>query len=439
MVPSRVSCCHPACEVYESMKDAFGSAEIRRRVPAAAGRGNVLGMVFLFVATAFISPLLTVFLSLLVFTGTPTEKMAVACAFGIGFSAALVAHGIVYNHPVDMTRWMVECRYYDGRSLLSIGTSLNEDHNGLLVWNLLCWITGNIGDLRLLQSLAAFFGYGLIAWLMMDKCADESTDAWAFLPLMLFIFLAIPTQPLIGNVRSALGCVICAVAICKRGSYEFKESLPSLILIIVACLIHSSMLLVLVLFLVQPVLERNPVRNSIICAAAVAAVISVASLLLESHVFDGVPIIAGVLEKASFYTTGTEWDQEQAGNLLSNLSHVLSLLLLGLLVLRIYATKQHDERIAFGLVLTSCVIAMELTLVNVGNRLKYIPILLESTYLLNNRGRGIAINSRWPILADFVLILLAIVIWLISMSSFIPSFNYVEVMKTAVFYPLSFL
>ena len=73
--------------------------------------------------------------------------MAVVCAFGIGFSAALAAHGIVYNHSVDMTRWMVECRYYDGRSILSIGTSLNEDHNGLLVWNLLCWITGNIGNL----------------------------------------------------------------------------------------------------------------------------------------------------------------------------------------------------------------------------------------------------------------------------------------------------
>ena len=32
--------------------------------------------------------------------------------------------------------------------------------------------------------------------------------------------------------------------------------------------------------------------------------------------------------------------------------------------------------------------------------------------------------------------LLAIAVWLISMASFIPSFNYVEVMKSAVFYPL---
>ena len=68
------------------------------------GQGNALGMVSLFAIGAFISPLLTVFLSLLVFTGTPTKKMAVACAFGIGFSAALAAHGIVYNHSVDMTR-----------------------------------------------------------------------------------------------------------------------------------------------------------------------------------------------------------------------------------------------------------------------------------------------------------------------------------------------
>ena len=409
-----------------------------RRTLSIAERENALGMVFLFCACASVSPLLTVFLSLLVFTGTPTKKMAIACALGIGFSAALVAHGIVYNHSVDMTRWMVECRYYDGRSILSIGNSLNEDHDGLLAWNLLCWIIGNVGDLRLLQSLAAFFGYGLIAWLMMDKCAEESTDAWAFLPLMLFIFFAVPTQPLIGNVRSALGCVICAVAICKRQSYGFRESLPSFVLIIVACLIHSSMLLVLVLFLFQPILERNPVRNSIICVTAVVALVSAASVLLASHLFDGVPVITVVLKKASFYTTGTEWDQEQAGNLLSNLSHVFSLLLLGILLLRIYATRQRDGRTALVLVLTMCVIAMEFTFVNVGNRLKFIPILIGSTYLLNNKGRGLAVDSRWPILADAVLMLLAIVVWLISMASFIPSFNYAEVMKNAVFYPLSF-
>lgn len=415
---------------------SISSGGMPQRTLSMAGRGNALGMVFFLGVCAIVSPLLAVFLSLLVFTGTPTKKMAVACALGVGFSAALVAHGIVYNHPVDMTRWMVECRYYDGRNILSIGTSLNEDHNGLLVWNFLCWVTGNIGDLRLLQSLAAFFGYGLIAWLMMDRCAEETTDAWAFLPLMVFIFFAVPAQPLIGNVRSSLGCVICSVAICKRRSYVFRDSLPSLALIIVACLIHNSMLLVLVLFLVQPILERNPVRNSIICVVAVVTMISVASVLLASHLFDGVPVITSVLKKASFYTIGTEWDQEQADNLLSNLSHVFSLLLLGVLLLRIYATRQRDGRTALVLVLTMCVIAMELTLVNVGNRLKFIPILIGSTYLLNNKGRGLAVDSRWPILADAVLMLLAMAVWLISMASFIPSFNYVEVMKSAVFYPL---
>ena len=158
----------------------ISSGGMPQRTLSMAGRGNALGMVFFLGVCAIVSPLLAVFLSLLVFTGAPTKKMAVACALGVGFSAALVAHGIVYNHPVDMTRWMVECAYYDGRNILSIGTSLNEDHNGLLVWNFLCWVTGNIGDLRLLQSLAAFFGYGLIAWLMMDRCAEETTDAWAF-------------------------------------------------------------------------------------------------------------------------------------------------------------------------------------------------------------------------------------------------------------------
>ena len=73
--------------------------------------------------------------------GPLQRRWRLPAPLGLGFSAALVAHGIVYNHPVDMTRWMVECGYYDGRNILSIGTSLNEDHNGLLVWNFLCWVT----------------------------------------------------------------------------------------------------------------------------------------------------------------------------------------------------------------------------------------------------------------------------------------------------------
>lgn len=99
---------------------SISSGGMPQRALTMAGRGNALGMVFFLGVCAIVSPLLAVFLSLLVFTGAPTKKMAVACALGVGFSAALVAHGIVYNHPVDMTRWMVECRYYDGRNILSI-------------------------------------------------------------------------------------------------------------------------------------------------------------------------------------------------------------------------------------------------------------------------------------------------------------------------------
>lgn len=396
---------------------------------------NLFGVGILLAVTAFISPLFCVLLSLVLFSGNRTRRMAVAASAGIALAAALSAHGIEYKHTVDMTRWMAECQYYDGKGIFSIFTSLNEDHQGLWIWNLACWVTGNVGDLHLLQSIAAFVGYGLMSWLMLDKAAEEQTSLWALFPALLLVFFVVPTQPIVGNVRSAVGCIMCSVAFCVRKGYGLRESISGFVLIVLACLIHNSMVIPLAVYLLQPLIVRAPVKSSIVVALCVLALVGGSSALLSSGIFNGVPAVTEVLRKASFYTTGTEWDQEQSASLLANVSHMLCILFLALLYFRVLATKQGGDRAAVVLAMTLCVLAMELTLVNVGNRLQYIPFLLGATLLLSNKGRNAAASEKWPLLADVVLLLLSLGICLISMSSFIPSFNYQEVMKCMIFFP----
>ena len=78
---------------------------------------------------------------------------------------------------------------------------------------------------------------------------------------------------------------------------------------------------------------------------------------------------------------------------------------------------------------------MEVTLVNVGNRLMDIPLLIGSTLCLSNEERKRLSEKRWPLLLDLGLFVLALLVCLIAFSDFIPSFNYAEVAKYAVFYP----
>lgn len=397
--------------------------------------GNAFGIAFFLATTAFVSPLLALCLSTILFAGCPSRKMAVSCAFGIALSMSLVVSGIEYRHPVDMTRWMAECQFYTGKSVLSVLSSSNSDHDGLIVWNVWCWLVGNSGSLALLQVSGAFVGFGLTSWVVMDACARERTDAAAFLALFIFVVLAVHMQAIVAYMRSTLGCILCATAFYIRRSYGIRDSIPSLLLILLACGIHTSMVVAFALLILQPFIAKNPKSGALICALALAAVASAATILITSHVLDGLPLVGDAIKKASIYTEGTGWDQQQAKDSLAVAGHALSMVLLGMLLLRTFLTSQDDYRFPVMLVMGFCVFAMEATLVNVGNRLIYIPLIIGSTLCLNNEERKALSKLRWPLLLDFCLFIVSALVCLIALRNFIPSFNYIGVAKYAVFYP----
>lgn len=404
------------------------------RLGLSDGGGNPLGFAILLAVIAFVSPLLALCLSTVLFAGKPSRKMAMSCAFGIAISMALVVSGIEYRHPVDMTRWMAECQFYTGKSFLTVLSSSNADHDGLIVWNVWCWLVGNSGNLSL-QVSGSFVGFGLTSWVVMDACARERTDTTAFLTLFIFVVLAVHMQAIVAYMRSTLGCILCATAFYIRRSYGVKDSIPSFILILLACGIHTSMVVALALFILQPLIAKNPKSGALICAFALAVVASAATFLITSHTLDGLPLIGDAIRKASVYTEGTGWDQQQAKDSLAVTGHVLSMVLLGMLLLRTFLTSQDDYRFPVMLVMSFCVFAMEATLVNVGNRLIYIPLLIGSTLCLNNEERKALSRQRWPLLLDLSLFVVATLVCLIALRNFIPSFNYIGVAKYAIFYP----
>lgn len=383
----------------------------------------------------FVSPIAGLVLSVVVFLGETSRCNAVACAFTFGIAMAFISYGIEYNHAVDMTRWMAECAYYAGRPIESIFTSMNQDHASLLVWNVWCWVVGNIGDLKLLQASAAFFGYGMLAWLFMDACASEGTPRFAFITVFALVLLAVPMQTIVGNVRSTLASVLCCIAFYIRAQGGSKHIVVSLSIIIVACLIHKSMVLALGIWLLLPAISTNPKKMALVFGIGVYVVIGASNLIISTGVFSGLPFLEEALSLADFYTEGTEWDQAQADSLFQIINHAIRIAMLLLLLIRISVTGQKTELWSIALVGTCGVLAMEMMLVNVGLRFQYIPLLVGLLMLLNKNGRDRAICHRWPLLIDFILMTLSVAVTMISYRDFIPSFNYAEVASAALFFP----
>lgn len=400
---------------------------------------SAFGNLAVLVVVSFISPVMGLAFSLIVFLGELSRWNAVACAVSFGVAAALASYSIEYNHAVDMTRWMSECAYYAGKPISSIFTSINQDHTSLLVWNIWCWIVGNIGDLQLLQASAAFFGYGMIAWLFMDACVSESMSRAAFLAVFVFVLLVVPAQTIVGNVRSTLASVMCCIAFYIRTQKEPAITVLSLTIIVAACLIHKSMVIALGIWLLQPLISNNPKKMALLFGVGIYVVISVSNYILSIGLFSGVPFLEEVLSLASFYTEGTEWDQAQASNPMQIANHVIRVVLMLLLLIRVGATGGKKKLWPLMLVGAVSVLSMEVTLVNVGLRFQYIPLLIGALMLLNHSGEDRALRLKWPLLVDFTLMVLAIIVAAISLRDFIPSFNYLEVACAAVWFPAAML
>lgn len=400
---------------------------------------DALGTLSVLCAVTLVSPAVGICMSILFFTGKPTRQNAVTCSLAFGLAMALITHGIEYKSPTDMTRWMQECEYYYGLPLDSIFTSLNQDHANLIVWNLWCWCVGNTGDLYLLQASAAFFGYWMLVWLVMDACVNNQTSRAAFLALLLFVLLAVPMEPIVRSVRSTIGCIICAVAFYVGANGDKSRSIKALILIVIACLIHKAMVVALAIWALQPLITSNPKKMAMVFGVGVYVVITVSGLLLSIGLFNGIPFLKESLGLANFYTEGTEWDQTQVGDPLQNVDHAARVVMLILMLVRIGLTRQNGNLAVLTLVGTAAVIAMELALVNVGLRFQYIPILLGCVLLLDNGGREKAMARGWAVPIDFALFILALVSTAISCRWFIPMFNYLEVAESAIFFPSAIL
>lgn len=375
-----------------------------------------------------ISPIIALLLSVLFFIGYPSRRMAVYSSLIIGLSMAAMSYFIEYYYYVDMQRWMNECSYYLGKSLSSISSSLNPDHEDLLFWNLWCWIVGNTGDLALLQASAAFIGYSLLLWPFFDLYARRRLKIKGFLYVLLLASMMVPMQGIVGNVRSTIGCIVIGFAIYLR-TLGGKLYIASYVLAFLTIFLHSSMLLAFVLMIVQPFVQKKAWSASLFIFISVAAITVLSNVILATGII-GDGILRKVLETASIYAEGTEFDQQYVTSFYSRIVAIINVLFYVLLTYKICKTKQVNSEYTTSI---AAYAGLDFTMVNVGSRIKYIPLLVGLHTML-----GAAFEDDGDSLTDLMLFVLAASQALLSFYSFMVTFNFDRVLLSGLFWIGSF-
>lgn len=371
-----------------------------------------------------ISPIIALLLSVLFFIGHPSRRMAVYSSLIIGLSMAAMSYFIEYYYYVDMQRWMNECSYYQGKPLGSIFSSLNPDHEDLLLWNVWCWIVGNTGNLALLQASAAFIGYSLLLWPFFDLYARRRLKIKAFLYVLLLASMMVPMQGIVGNVRSTIGCIVIGFAIYLR-TLGGKSYIVSYLLAFLTIFLHSSMLLAFVLMIVQPFVQKKAWFASLIIFISVATIAILSNVILATGIL-GDGILRKVLETASIYAEGTEFDQQYVTSFYSRIVTIINVLFYILLTFKVYKTKQVNSEYATSI---AAYAGLDLTMVNVGSRIKYIPLLVGLQTML-----GAAFEDDGDALTDLMLFVLAASQALLSFYSFMVTFNFDRVLLSGLFW-----
>lgn len=395
------------------------------------------GNIAVLILIALLCPIGAIVLAVVLFIKQSTRFGAVASAVVIGLSMALISYGIQYSDiEVDAFRLMQECNSFRYLPISSVFINPPSGYSGLIVLNLWEWIVGQLGDLRLFQASAAFFGYGLIVWALFDSFACGKSTKNEFISVLVFIVVAMPMQAIVGNVRSTLICIIAAAALYNQSKMK-KMSKASLALLVLACGIHYSALLAFAIWFFRLPISRQPWKIGIIFGAIVVMIIATAGFLAE--IFGPIGFFAEAIQKAVLYKEGTGFDQATATSGLMPVIHALDMVLLVVLILRLKVGKITGVLLSFGIVATFCTVGMETSLTNVGARLIYLPLLLSSYALLGEKSKTDYSSTSLLYFLDVGLIILAGILSTYSWMYFLKTFNYADVLFSAIIFPSLFI
>lgn len=174
--------------------------------------------------------------------------------FLLAIFCAVVAYSYtpVKNEP-DIVRYFEWAEVLGKMSLPDALMYQVKGESNLYLLNFLLWIGGKSGDLHIIPAISVFFVYYIFLYITCDAAASEGISSKYVLRYVLFVLLTLDFYSITNNVRNVSGFCIVGLAV-YRDLYQGKRNIGTILLYIVPCFLHPSVLLLVLLrlFLLIP-------------------------------------------------------------------------------------------------------------------------------------------------------------------------------------------
>ncbi|MFT0848763.1 EpsG family protein [Actinomycetaceae bacterium L2_0104] len=382
-------------------------------------------------------------------------RKAAISSLGVAISLATVAYFYRTTEAADVYRhieWLALYRRVPFFEAFDAG-----HYRYLYAWDALSWTVAHIGNPYLLQAAVTLIAYAIISYVLFDSGNRARASTGQVLMVWILVFSSIPILGIVSGMRNSLAVLICALAV-YRELVQRKSRVSSLALFVVALLIHRSVIVIFVIWLVFPLLKRVN-RTAVILTFVAAASITMLAPLLLGNLQGASGLLPSILAEAlgSSIDAGTEnsWSATQAASFNTRVNNLVSLMMIALLILKTVLLNRRlralpdaespaeiEQRRAtlrlfsFFLIVASAAMGLMVSFVVEGDRFLTIVYLLGFVVYLAMRQLTGAKSS----LVDYAIFVLAGVLLLLHVYSLvygIEQYMIWSLVKAVFFAPLN--
>lgn len=295
---------------------------------------NILVFALMLLAL-IVSPilLLSVSAGVLLFEHKRAWKIAI---LGLSISFSLFAVHIDPNYG-DLLR------YYgilDVIEHFDLNQTIAYFNDGLLAENILLWAVAKTGKFFLLPAISTGVVY-YVSMYITGKTAEYYDQTQNIKWIILLQIFLLPFTSIAHNVRNVLAFALLALAL-YRDVFMHKLNVATVILYVIASLMHTSAILLVLARLLMPIIKKS---YTVIIVGILLSGVGLNIGYAYSDIFSGIPLVQKMIVKAYRYLSdsSTDYGQIVAASTLQNVLKILFVFLTLLIAFfLITASKKKD-------------------------------------------------------------------------------------------------
>lgn len=182
-------------------------------------------------------------------------------------------------------------RIWGAKGILGIDST-----EGMVGWNLLCYIVRGLGDIHWLSAIGSFLTFSSVLYVLVDYTRSEGRTSRALGIGLLLTFMGLPIQHVFSGIRNALAVSLVMLSLYLL-FYKKKSRILSILLILLAVTIHPASL-----FAIVPIIFVR-FKNQFVWRAA--GLFTMPLLFAVANAFKGVsiPFLSTMFNRILFYTS----------------------------------------------------------------------------------------------------------------------------------------